>query len=93
MFRGEEDVFEQKPQSDFFKGTNSDEAEVLYEVDPEGGHYFEKTQYVNALNHIYGKLDSSFTSLNEASFDEDSTEWTTDATLLKFDQSEFIHYD
>lgn len=68
--------------------TVTDEANVLYEVDADGGHHFEQEQLINALNHIYGVLDGSYTdSLNDPSED-----WTDDATLLKIDQSEFIEW-
>ena len=43
VFRGDGDFFKQKPQADIFTELNTDSANVLYEVDPNGGHYFGDT--------------------------------------------------
>ena len=71
-----------------FTELNTDSSNVLYEVDPNGGHFFEATQVENSLNHIYSKLNNNVTTINSA-----SDTWADDGTLLKFDQSEYIHYD
>lgn len=56
VFRGDQDIFEQKPQADLLKAFANHPSLVQYVVDSTMGHDFTDTQFRDSLNSIYVTL-------------------------------------